>query len=149
LTGSERISTRDKAFVDTNILVYAHDQDAGHKQEIARTVISELWESRLGLLSTQVLQEFYVTLTRKIPVPLDKPTARRVLKNYFTWEVVINDAPLILQASAIEETHKISFWDALIVSAAFSRNAATILTEALNHGQVIEGIEIKNPFRKK
>ncbi len=148
MTGSERISTRDKTFVDTNILVYAHDRDAGHKHEIARKVVSELWESRLGLLSTQVLQEFYVTLTRKIHVPLDKPTTRRILKNYFTWEVVINDPPVILQASEIEETHKISFWDALIVSAAFLKNAATILTEDLNHGQVIEGIEINNPFRK-
>ena len=139
---------RDRTFVDTNILVYAHDKDAGRKHEIARKVISELWESRLGLLSTQVLQEFYITLTRKIPVPLDKPTTRRILRNYFSWDIVINDPSVILQASEIEETHKISFWDALIVSAAFSKNAATILTEDLNHGQVIEGIEINNPFRE-
>lgn len=137
----------DRTFVDTNMLVYAHDQDAGNKHEIARKVISELWESRLGVLSTQVLQEFYVTLTRKIPVPLDKPTARKILKNYFNWEVVINAPLIILQASEIEETHKISFWDALIVSAAFSKNASTILTEDLNHGQIIEGIEVINPFR--
>ncbi|MFC1824085.1 PIN domain-containing protein [Thermodesulfobacteriota bacterium] len=138
---------RDKTFVDTNILVYAHDRDSGHKHEIAREVISELWESRLGLLSTQVLQEFYLALTRKIPAPLDKPNTRRILRNYFSWEVVINDPSVILQASEIEETHKISFWDALIVSAAFSKNATTILTEDLNHGQVIEGIEINNPFK--
>ena len=139
---------RDKTFVDTNILVYAHDQDAGHKHEIARKVITELWESRLGLLSAQVLQEFYLTLTRKIPVPLDKPATRRILRNYLSWEVVINDPSVILQASEIEQTYKMSFWEALIVSAAFSKNAATILTEDLNHGQVIEGIEIKNPFRR-
>ncbi len=137
---------RDKTFVDTNILVYAHDKDAGRKHEIARKVISELWESRLGLISTQVLQEFYLTLTRKIPAPLDRPTTRRILRNYFSWEVVINDPSLILQASEIEETYQISFWEALIVSAAFSKNATTILTEDLNHGQVIEGIEINNPF---
>jgi predicted nucleic acid-binding protein len=136
----------DKTFVDTNILVYAHDQDAGHKHEIARKVISELWESRLGLLSTQVLQEFYLTLTRKIPVPLDKPTTRGILRNYFSWEVVINDPSIILQSSEIEETYKISFWDALIVSAAFSKNATTILTEDLTHGQIMYGIEIYNPF---
>ena len=75
---------RDKTFVDTNILVYAHDKDAGHKHEIASKVISELWESRLGMLSTQVLQEFYLTLTRKIPAPLDRPTTRRILRNYFS-----------------------------------------------------------------
>ena len=136
----------DKTFVDTNILVYAHDRDAGDKHEIARKVISELWKSRLGLLSTQVLQEFYVTLTRKIPSPLDRPTTRRILRNYFNWEMVINAPPVILQASEIEETYKISFWDALIVSAAFSKNATTILTEDLNHGQIIEGIEINDPF---
>ena len=77
-----------------------------------------------------------------------KDLVRRILKNYFSWEVVINDPSVIMQASEIEETHKISFWDALIVSAAFSKNAATILTENLNHVQVIEGIEINNPFRK-
>jgi predicted nucleic acid-binding protein len=138
----------DKTFVDTNILVYAHDKDAGYKHEIARKAISELWESRLGLLSTQVLQEFYLALTRKIPVPLDRPTTRRILRNYFSWEVVINDPAVIMQASEIEETHRISFWDALIVSAAFSKNAATILTEDLNHGQRMEGIEINNPFKE-
>lgn len=139
---------RDKTFVDTNILVYAHDRDAGHKHEIARKVISELWESRLGILSTQVLQEFYLTLTRKIPIPLDKPATRRILRSYFIWEVVTNDSSIILQASEIEETYKISFWDALVVSAAFSKNAAIILTEDLNHGQIIEGIEINNPFKE-
>ena len=87
-----------------------------------------------------------MTLTRKIPVPLDKPTTRRILKNYFNWEVVINDPSVILQATEIEETYKISFWDALIVSAAFSKNATAILTEDLHHGQIIEGIEIKDPF---
>jgi predicted nucleic acid-binding protein len=136
----------DKTFADTNILVYAHDQDAGQKHVIAREVISELWESRLGLLSTQVLQEFYLTLTRKMPRPLDRPTTRGILRNYFNWEVVINNPSIILQASEIEETYKISFWDALIVSAAFSKNAATIVTEDLTHGRVIYGIEIHNPF---
>jgi len=136
----------DKTFVDTNILVYAHDLDAGIKHEIAREVVSQLWESRLGVLSTQVLQELYVTLTKKIPRPLDKSTARRTVKTYFHWEVVINDPGIILQASEIEESYKISFWDALIVSAAFSKNAVTILTEDLNHGQHVEGILIRNPF---
>ncbi len=138
---------RDRTFVDTNILVYAHDLDAGNKHEIARGIVSELWESRSGVLSTQVLQEFYVTLTRKIPTPLVKPTVRGIVKSYFNWDVVLNDAQIILQASEIEETYRLSFWDALIVSAAFSRNTATILTEDLNHGQYVEGILIKNPFK--
>jgi len=138
---------KDRTFVDTNILVYAHDLDAGNKNEVARGIVSELWESRLGVLSTQVLQEFYVTLTRKIPAPLAKSNVRGIVKSYFNWDVVLNDARIILQASEIEETYRLSFWDALIVSAAFSRNAATILTEDLNHGQYVEGIMIINPFK--
>jgi predicted nucleic acid-binding protein len=136
----------DETFVDTNILVYAHDLDAGKKHDIANKIISQLWESRTGVLSTQVLQEFYLTLTKKIPQPLDKPTARRIVKSYFSWTIVINDPDIILQASEIEESYRISFWDALIVSAAYSRSAATIFTEDLNHGQYLEGILIRNPF---
>ena len=136
----------DRTFVDTNILVYAHDQDAGNKHKIAADRISALWESHSGVLSTQVLQEFYVTLTRKIPDPLDRPTVRRLIKNYLNWDVAVNDPLIVLQASEIEEANKISFWDALIVSAAFSKNVATILTEDLNHGQILEGIAIVNPF---
>ena len=136
----------DETFVDTNILVYAYDLDAGKKHDIANKIISQLWESRTGMLSTQVLQEFYLTLTKKIPHPLGRPVVRRIVKSYFSWTVVINDPEIILQASEIEESHRISFWDALIVSAAYSRNAATILTEDLNHGQYLEGILIRNPF---
>jgi len=137
---------KDRTFVDTNILVYAHDLDAENKHKIAKETIFKLWESKLGVLSTQVFQEFYVTLTKKIPNPIDKVIVRRLIKRYFSWEVVINNPEIIIQASEIEENYKISFWDALIVSAAFSQNAATILTEDLNHGQYIEGIKIKNPF---
>lgn len=137
---------RDKTFVDTNILVYAHDLDAGNKHEVAEKIIYQLWETKNGVLSTQVLQEFYVTLTRKMSRPLNKVETRKILREYFSWQVVINDPQIILQASEIEESYNISFWDALIVSAAYSKNAATILTEDLNHGQNIEGIFIQNPF---
>ena len=137
---------KDSIFVDTNILVYAHDLDAGNKHEVAAKTISQLWERKNGVLSTQVLQEFYVTLTRKMFRPLKKVTARRVLQSYFSWQVVINDPQIIMQASEIEEAYNISFWDALIVSAAYSKNVATILTEDLTHGQYIEGILIENPF---
>ena len=139
-------SMSGETFVDTNILVYAHDLDAGEKHDVAKKIVSQLWESRTGMLSTQVMQEFYITVTKKIPQPLDKSIARRIIKNYFSWIVVVNDPEIILQASEIEESYKISFWDALIVSAAHSRNAATVLTEDLNPGQYIEGILIRNPF---
>ena len=137
---------RDNIFLDTNILVYAHDLDAGDKHDVAAKIIYQLWESKNGVLSTQVLQEFYVTLTKKMPRPLNKVATRKILKEYFSWQMVINDLQIIFQASEIEEDYKISFWDALIVSAAYSKNVATILTEDLNHGQYIEGIFIQNPF---
>ncbi len=139
----------DRTFVDTNILVYAHDLDAGKKHGLAKRVVTELWENRSGVLSTQVIQEFYVTLTRKIPAPLKKSTVIRIIKSFLNWEIVINDAPIILQACEIEETYNLSFWDALIVSAAYSRNVTTILTEDLNHGQRVEGILIVNPFMRE
>jgi len=136
----------DKVFVDTNILVYAHDLDASNKNDQAVEIVSQLWESRNGVLSTQVLQEFYVTLTRKVSSTLGKLEARKLVQKYSHWQVVLNDPSIIFQASEIEESHNISFWDALIVSAAYSQNVPTILTEDLNHGQIIEGIFIKNPF---
>lgn len=136
----------DRTFVDTNILVYAHDLDAGQKHRTAKAHVKALWESQTGIISTQVLQELYVTLTRKIPTPLNKAQVRRILNNYMAWDVAVNDAPTILQASEIEEAYHISFWDAMIVSAAFIKNAAIILTEDLQEGQCIEGMTIVNPF---
>jgi predicted nucleic acid-binding protein len=136
----------DKVFVDTNILVYAHDLDAGNKHDQAAEIVSQVWESRNGVLSTQVLQEFYVTLTRKVSSTLSKLEARKLVQKYSHWHLVLNDLTIILQASEIEESNNISFWDALIVSAAYSQNVPTILTEDLKHGQIIEGIFIRNPF---
>jgi predicted nucleic acid-binding protein len=136
----------DKVFVDTNILVYAHDLDAGNKHDQAAEIVSQLWESRNGVLSTQVLQEFYVTLTRKVSSTLSKLEARKLVQKYSHWHLVLNDPSIIIQASEIEESNNISYWDALIVSAAYSQNVPTILTEDLNHGQIIEGIFIRNPF---
>jgi len=138
----------DKVFLDTNILVYAHDLDAGSKHDQAAEIVTQLWESRNGVLSTQILHELYVTLTRKVSSPLSRLEARKLLQKYSIWQVVLNDPTMITQASEIEESYSISFWDALIVSAAYSQNVPTILTEDLNHSQIIEGIFIKNPFAK-
>ena len=136
----------DKVFVDTNILVYAHDLDASVKHDQAAEIVGQLWETRNGVLSTQVLQEFYVTLTRKVSSTLSKLEARKLVQKYSNWQVVLNDSTIISQASEIEESYNLSFWDALIISAAYSHNVPTILTEDLNHGQIIEGILIENPF---
>ena len=139
----------DKIFVDTNILVYAHDKGAGQKYQMASNRILQLWESNTGVISTQVLQEFYITLTKKIPQPLDRLTVRRIIKSYLSWDIIDNNADTLLHASEIEENHSISFWDSLIVAAAFSANSNIILTENLNHGQTIEGILIENPFKDR
>lgn len=136
----------DKVFIDTNILVYAHDLDAGEKYKKANELILNLWESRTAVISTQVLQEFYVTLTGKIPRPLAGNIALGIISSYLSWEVITNRPDNILLASEIEYRNKISFWDALIVSAAYEGNVKIIFTEDLNHGQYIEGIKIQNPF---
>jgi predicted nucleic acid-binding protein len=135
-----------KFFVDTNILIYAHDLDAGQKNKISRDIIRDLWENRSGIISTQVLQEFYVNVTRKIENPLKKSQARGVIESYLAWPVELNDVRTVLSASEIEERHMLSFWDAMIVASARKAKAEKIITEDLNHGQEIEGILIENPF---
>lgn len=138
----------NRNFVDTNILVYAHNLDADVKNEIAGNILKKLWQEGNGVISTQVLQEFYVTVTRKIPDPLSAAKARGILENYMAWHVELNVPESILLASEIEERHLLSFWDSLIVAAACNAKADKILTEDLNHGQIIEGVLIENPFRE-
>ena len=137
----------DKIFVDTNILVYSHDVDAEQKHQIAQNILLELWKNRNGALSVQVLQEFYVTMTRKVLHPIPPNSVRNIIRDYFVWHIEINDLNSILIASRIGEDYKISFWDALIVAAALKAKADKILTEDLQAGQIIEGIPIENPFK--
>ncbi|MBS3920859.1 MAG: PIN domain-containing protein [Deltaproteobacteria bacterium] len=137
----------DKIFVDTNILVYSHDVDAEQKHQIAQNILLELWKNRNGALSVQVLQEFYVTMTRKVLHPIPPNSVRNIIRDYFSWHIEINDLNSILIASRIGEDYKISFWDALIVAAALKAKADKILTEDLQAGQIIEGIPIENPFK--
>ena len=137
---------KDKIFVDTNILIYAHDMDAGVKHDVANSIIEKIWEEKTGIISTQVIQEFYVNITRKIPNPITPVLARGIILNYFSWHLEPIDPHTILFASEIEERHVLSFWDSLIVATASQSNARKILTEDLNHGQVIEGTLIENPF---
>ncbi|MCP4754192.1 MAG: PIN domain-containing protein [Proteobacteria bacterium] len=137
----------DKLFVDTNILIYAHDLDAGEKQETAAKLLKTIWGRGNGIISTQVLQEFYVNVTRKISSPLTPIKARSIIENYFVWSVQTISPESILAASEIEECYRISFWDAMIITSARSAGASQVITEDMNHGQKIEGILIKNPFR--
>ena len=135
-----------RVFVDTNVLIYAHDLDAGLKHNRAVSIVSDLWEKENGILSVQVLQEFYVNVTRKISRPLTPASARGLIQNYLAWHVETNEPSTVLLASEIGERNLLSFWDALIVASASKAGADRILSEDLNHGQVIEGILIENPF---
>jgi predicted nucleic acid-binding protein len=135
----------DKTFIDTNVLMYAHDVAAGAKHQIAETVLRELWSERAGVLSVQVLQEFYVNVTRKIPVPLSKEAARQVVSNYEIWCTETTSAEVSV-AFRIEDESRIGFWDALIVSSAAKSGATRLLSEDFNAGQRIAGIVIENPF---
>jgi len=137
----------DRTFVDTNILIYAHDADAKSKHEVARKVLGELWSERTGVLSMQVLQEFYVNVTRKIAFPLSQDVARMVVNSYAIWCMETTPAEISL-AFRIEDETRIGFWDALIVASAAKCGASRILSEDLNAGQMIAGIRIENPFSR-
>jgi predicted nucleic acid-binding protein len=136
----------DKAFVDTNILVYAHDRAGGERHRLARTLIERLWEDRTGVLSTQVIQEFYVNVRRKAQRPIGATEARQLVEDYLSWTVVVNDADAIRQALVLEKRYRLGFWDALIVQAANTAGAAVLYSEDLAHGQVYGTVELVNPL---
>jgi len=137
---------RPRTFVDTNVLVYAHDASDPVKQALARAAIEQLWADGTGILSTQVLQEFYVVVTGRQRIRMPSSQAREILALYGAWRVVQVDLVTILAASELHETHSISFWDALIVQSARMSGAARILTEDVSHGTPVAGIRIENPF---
>lgn len=141
------MAAHELTFVDTNVLVYAHDGSETVKQPLARTLLEELWTTRTGSLSTQVLQEFYVVATRKFDPPMSRNEAREIVALYAVWPLVLVDLPLILTASSLEERHKLSFWDALVIEAARRVGAARVVTEDLQGRRVIDGVRIENPFR--
>jgi predicted nucleic acid-binding protein len=136
----------DTVFVDSNILIYAHDLDAGAKQQRAADRLWELWDTHAGRLSTQVLQEFYVNVTRKIKRPLSKSSAREVVRYYNAWVHSLITPGTVVRASEIGEAWGLSFWDGMILAAAEQSQAARLLSEDMNHGEVIAGVRIVNPF---
>jgi len=133
-----------KAFLDANILVYAQDRDSAAKRRRSREVIAALAEAGTGVISTQVLQEFYVAVTRKLGVaPL---AAKSVLQTFRVFEIVQTSPDLIDSAIDGSVLNGIAFWDALIVAAAAASGCAVVYSEDLNAGQVIQGVRIENPF---
>jgi len=138
-----------RIFLDANILVYAHDKDAGEKHSKAVQIVKELWEKRSGVLSNQILQELYVGATKKMLKPSSRSEARDIIRVYICWTIKEITPRSIIRATEIEEKHRISFWDALVIVAAYEAKCEKILTEDLNSGRVIEGILIENPFAKR
>ena len=137
----------EKVFVDSNILIYAHDEDAGDKQRMAAAQLRNLWIARAGRLSTQVLQEFYVNVTQKVRIPLGRSVAREIVRDYTPWVETLLTPATVIRASEISETWQLSFWDSMIVAAAEECQATQLLTEDLAHGSTIAGLTIINPFR--
>jgi predicted nucleic acid-binding protein len=133
-------------FVDTNVLVYAEDGTAGRKHDLARDLIIDLWNNRNGVLSVQVLQELYVTLTRKVGKPLPPAKALTIVKEYLSWVVVDNTPRLLVAAVGLQERTKISFWDALVVQAALDAGCEQLYSEDLNAGQKFGSLLVVNPF---
>jgi predicted nucleic acid-binding protein len=133
-------------FVDTNVLVHWRDATAPDRQARAAEWLQHLWRSREGRLSIQVLNEYYVTVTRKLKPGLDADTARGDVRRFGAWRPVSIDTTIVEGAWRTQDRHGLSFWDSLIVSAAQRTRAALLLSEDLTHGQSFDGLRVVNPF---
>ena len=134
-------------FLDTNILVYAHDESAGKKHQKAKALVQKLWNSKTGCLSIQVLQEFHVTITKKVANPLDIDTAIRVIEDLSFWKIFVPEAKDVLVAIDLQRRYMISFWDAMIIWSAIQLNCEILWSEDLNSSQFYENTQVINPFQ--
>jgi predicted nucleic acid-binding protein len=134
----------DKIFIDTNVLIYSLDQHSRGKRQKARAIVKLVKEKYSGVISTQVMQEFYVAATKKMQG--DPIIIKGILTQLSNFEIVTISPELIYSAIDCSILNCVGFWDALIISAAASSNCKEIWTEDLNHDQVIQGVHIKNPF---
>lgn len=135
-------------FVDTNVLVYAVDPGAGDKHARARDRLEQLAERRAGRPSYQVLQEYYVTVTRKLPRPMEAAEARRDVLYLLAWDPVVIDQGILEGAWEVHDRAGLAFWDALIVAAARSAGCEALLTENLQDGQDLGGVVVVDPFAR-
>lgn len=137
---------RNPQFVDTNILIYAHDLSAGEKHVRARDLVHTLWQSGEGCLSIQVLQEFYVTVTQKVARPLAPDIAARIIADLSVWQIHRPGVEDILDAIRLQDRYQISFWEAMIVASAIQLDCERIWSEDLNPGQVYGAVTVMSPF---
>ena len=136
-----------KAFIDTNVFLYADDAGAVEKRKVATALIRETAKTHSLVLSTQVIQEYYANALGKLGLSPD--TARERVEGMGELEVVTIRLDLIHAAIDLHQLRKISFWDALIVKAASSARCEVLFTEDLQHGQVLDGVRVENPFEQK
>jgi len=142
------VDPQKDCFVDTNILVYAFDHSAGPKHAIAAQLVRDCWKNETGHLSIQVLQEFFVNVTRKIAAPLDHQIARQIVADLAQWGAHSPEAGDLLQAIDFQELYLLSFWDAMIVQSAVHLGCKQLVSEDLNHGQMYGDAQVINPFRE-
>ncbi|MDX1582285.1 MAG: PIN domain-containing protein [Thermoanaerobaculia bacterium] len=133
-------------FVDTNVLVYRYDLTETRKQRVAEEWLTALWKTRAGRISTQILQELYVTLTRKLSRGLRTGEARTIVQALEAWTPLPIEPSLIREAWRIEDRHQISFWDALVVAAALRSGSTILLTEDLQDGMEVGSLRVLDPF---
>jgi len=137
---------KDKYFIDTNILVYANDKSDIIKQKIAKRIILTGVRDETIAISTQVLSEFYVTVTKKIKVPLSPEIAKKEILLLTSVDIIEIDFDLIIRAIDISNKYLLSYWDSLIIAAAIKSRATVLFSEDLNHDQIIDTVIIINPF---
>ena len=135
-----------RQFVDTNVLIYAHDATAGDKRVLAKKLLAELWAEGNGCLSIQVLQEFYVTVTRKVRYPLAAEVARQQVEDLGQWLAHSPTVKDVIDAIQLQQRSNVSFWDAMLITSAQRLNCDVLWSEDLNSGQIISGVTIRNPF---
>lgn len=136
-----------EVFVDTNVLVYSRDVAEPEKHRRARAWMAHLWATRRGRLSYQVLQEFYVTVTEKLDPGLDREMARREVRSFIPWRPVAIDPRVLEGAWQVQDRHHLSWWDSLIAAAARAAGCAYLLSEDLQHDQLLDTVRVVNPFR--
>ena len=133
-------------FIDTNILIYAHYPETGRKFDIATDIVSTLWREGTGVLSTQVLQEFFRAATQKMKPAMSHQQSREVIADYSQWCSVKTDTQLLISASILRERHSVQWWDALVIEGAMRSGAKTLLSEDMQHGQRFGEVTVRNPF---
>ncbi|MDR3573278.1 MAG: PIN domain-containing protein [Anaerolineaceae bacterium] len=133
-------------FIDSNILIYAHDVSAGAKHTAAKELVQRLWETGSGCLSVQVLQEFYEIITRKVANPIPADMAAEIIRDLRYWHICTPTIDDVLGAIDLQHRYHTSFWDAMVIQTAACMDCRVLWSEDLANDQVYGGVQVKNPF---